>query len=56
MEIGFFLLLAILGAGFLLLIAFDMHRKSEIKLAEIQLQRDKIALEQKQLEMREKNL
>ncbi|MGH2318645.1 hypothetical protein ACRC6Q_12805 [Planococcus sp. SE5232] len=56
MEIGFFLLMGILGTGFLLLIAFEMYRKSQIKLAEIQLQRDKIALEQKQLELRGKSL
>lgn len=56
MEIGFFLLVAILGTGSLLLAAFDLHRKSQIKLAEIQLQRDKITLEQKQLELRGKSL
>jgi len=55
-EIGPFLLMSILGIGFLLLAAFDMHRKSQIQLAEIQLQRDKFALEQKQLELRAKSL
>ena len=56
MEIGVFLLLAIIGTDFLLLVAFDMYRKSQIKLAEIHLQRDKIALEQKLLELRGKSL
>lgn len=56
MEIGLFLLLAILGTGALLLAAFDLHRKSQVKLAEIQLQRDQVALEQKQLELRGKSL
>ena len=56
MEIEIFLLVAILGTSFLLLAAFDMYRKSQIQLAEIQLQRDKIALEQKQLELRGKSL
>lgn len=51
MEIGFYMLLAIVGIGFLLLAGFDIYRKSQIKLAEIQLERDKIALEHKQLEL-----
>lgn len=51
MEIGFYLLMAIIGVGFLLLAGFDTYRKSQIKLAEIHLERDKIALEQKQLEL-----
>ncbi|MDQ0428499.1 hypothetical protein QOZ98_001325 [Planomicrobium stackebrandtii] len=51
MEIGFYMLMAIIGVGFLLLAGFDIYRKSQIKLAEIHLERDKIALEQKQLEL-----
>ncbi|ANU12000.1 hypothetical protein [Planococcus antarcticus] len=50
MEIGFYLLLAILGTGLLLLAGFDIYRKSQIKLADIQLQRDKLALEHNQLD------
>lgn len=56
MEIGFYLLMAIIGVGFFLLAGFDIYRKSQIKLAEIQLERDKIALEQKQLELHGKIL
>ncbi|MBT2569745.1 hypothetical protein [Planococcus sp. ISL-110] len=56
MEIGLYLLLAIIGSGFLLLVGFDIYRKSQIKLAEIHLQRDKLALEQKQLELRGKSM
>ncbi|WP_185960131.1 hypothetical protein [Planococcus soli] len=32
MEIGFYLLVAIIGVGFLLLAGFDIYRKSQIKL------------------------
>lgn len=51
MEIGFYLLLAIVGISFLLLVGFDIYRKSQIKLAEIQLERDKVALKHKQVEL-----
>ncbi|MCH4826741.1 hypothetical protein [Planococcus halocryophilus] len=50
MEIGFYLMITIIFTGSILLAAFDIQRKSEIKLADIQLQREKLALEHKQLE------
>ena len=54
MEIGLYLLCAVLGISFLFLVGFDMNKKSQLKLAEVQLERDKIALEQKKLELGEK--
>lgn len=50
LEIGFYLMITIIFAGIILLAAFDVYRKSEIKLADIQLQREKVSLEHKQLE------
>ncbi|EGA88453.1 hypothetical protein GPDM_15239 [Planococcus donghaensis MPA1U2] len=50
MEIGFYLMITIIFTGLILLAAFDIYRKSEIKLADIQLEREKLALEHKQLE------
>ena len=50
MEIGFYLMITIISIGTILLAAFDIHRRSEIKLADIQLQREKVSLEHKQLE------
>ncbi|WKA59227.1 hypothetical protein QWY16_03475 [Planococcus shenhongbingii] len=55
MEIGMFALIAVLGLGFLLLIGFDINTKAKLNLAKIQLERDKIALEQKKLELGRKN-
>ncbi|MDJ0331796.1 MULTISPECIES: hypothetical protein [Planococcus] len=50
MEIGFNLMIAIVFVGLILLAAFDIYRKSAIKLADIQLQRDKVSLEHTQRE------
>ncbi|WP_188074763.1 hypothetical protein [Planococcus sp. ANT_H30] len=50
MEIGFNLMIAIVFVGLTLLAAFDIYRKSAIKLADIQLQRDKVSLEHTQRE------
>lgn len=52
MEIGIYLLFAVLGLGFLLLVGYDMNKKSKLKLAEVQLERDKIALEAKKLDFK----
>ena len=41
----------ILGLGFLFLIGFEMNKKAKVKLANIELERDKIALEQKTMEL-----
>ena len=51
MELGLFALMAVLGVAFLVLVGFDIRTKAKLNLAKIQLERDKIALEQKKLEL-----
>ncbi|UJF27529.1 hypothetical protein [Planococcus sp. 107-1] len=41
----------ILGLGFLFLIGFEMNKKAKVKLAEIELKRDQVALEKRKLEL-----
>ncbi len=43
-------MIALIFIAVILLAAFDVYRKSTIKLAEIELQREKVALESKQLD------
>ena len=50
-----FMMGTILGLGFLFLIGYEMNKKSKIKLAAIELERDKIALERTKLELGGKN-
>ncbi|WKA55474.1 hypothetical protein [Planococcus shixiaomingii] len=51
MEIGFYLMLAVLGSAFICLVGYDMKKKAQMKLANIQLERDRIALEQMKMEL-----
>ena len=52
MEIGLYMLLAVLGIGFLALVGYDMKNKSQHRMAELQLERERIALETKKLDFK----
>ncbi|WP_176483798.1 MULTISPECIES: hypothetical protein [Bacillus] len=49
----FYLLMAILFIGLIILGIYDAKKKHELKLEEIKLERDKIALENKKLEIKQ---
>lgn len=50
-----FMMGTILGLGFLFLIGYEMNTKSKIKMAAIELEREKVVLEQRKLEHGEKS-
>ncbi|WP_169891176.1 hypothetical protein [Litchfieldia alkalitelluris] len=50
MQLEFYLLMAVLFIGLIILAIYDTKKKNEVKLEEIKLEREKIALELKRLE------
>ncbi|WP_155982667.1 hypothetical protein [Paucisalibacillus sp. EB02] len=51
MQFDFYLLMAILFIGLIIYGIYDTKKKNEVKLEEIKLEREKIALEQKRIDI-----